>query len=193
MEYFMNIRLYNARILTMEKGKDIFQGEVWVKNDRIVYVADEEEIEREWRGENVPRISWDRQIDCDGNLLMPGFKDAHTHSGMTLMRSLADDMPLQNWLNEKVFPTEEKLTGEDIYHLTKLAILEYLTSGITAIFDMYLSPDHVAAACMDMGMRCVLVSGLNNFTSSIEQVEQEYVKWNRKNSLVSDQLGCQAE
>lgn len=193
MERAMNIRLYNARILTMEKGKDIFRGEVWVKNDKIVYVADEEEIEREWRGENIPRISWDRQIDCEGNLLMPGFKDAHTHSGMTLMRSLADDMPLQNWLKEKIFPTEEKLTGEDIYHLTKLAILEYLTSGITSIFDMYLSPDHVAAACMDMGMRCVLVSGLNNFTSSIEQVEQEYVKWNRKNSLVSYQLGCHAE
>ena len=189
----MNLRLYNARILTMEKGRDIFRGEVWVKNDKIVYVADEEEIEREWRGENIPYINWDVQMDCEGNLLMPGFKNAHTHSGMTLMRSLADDMPLQNWLNEKIFPTEEKLTEEDIYHLTKLAILEYLTSGVTAIFDMYLKPDATAAACLDMGMRCVLVSGLNNFTSSIEQVEQEYVKWNRKSSLVSYQLGCHAE
>ncbi|MBQ7775070.1 MAG: amidohydrolase [Lachnospiraceae bacterium] len=189
----MNLRLYNARILTMEKDRDIFWGEVWIKNDKIVYVADEAEIEREWRGEDVPRISWDRQIDCEGNLLMPGFKDAHTHSGMTLMRSLADDMPLQAWLNEKIFPTEAKLTGEDIYHLTKLAVLEYLTSGITAIFDMYLTPDMTAAACMDMGMRCVLVSGLNNFTSSIEQVEEEYNKWNKKNSLISYQLGCHAE
>lgn len=189
----MNLRLYNARILTMEKGREIFNGEVWVKNDKIVYVADEKEIEREWRGENVPHINWDMQIDCEENLLMPGFKNAHTHSGMTLMRSLADDMPLQNWLNEKIFPTEEKLTEEDIYHLTKLAVLEYLTSGVTAIFDMYIKPDATAAACMDMGMRCVLVSGLNNFTSSIEQVEKEYVKWNRKNSLVSYQLGCHAE
>lgn len=189
----MNLRLYNARILTMEKGKEIFRGEVWVKNERIVYVADEEEIEREWRGENIPRISWDRQIDCEGNLLMPGFKNAHTHSGMTLMRSLADDMPLQSWLYERIFPTEAKLTKEDIYHLTKLAILEYLTSGITAVFDMYLAPDATAAACLDMGMRCVLVSGLNDFSSSIEQVEEEYVKWNRKNSLISYQLGCHGE
>lgn len=189
----MNLRLYNARILTMEKDREIFKGEVWIKNDKIVYVADEEEIEREWRGENIPRVSWDQQIDCEGNLLMPGFKDAHTHSAMTLMRSMADDMPLQQWLEEKIFPTEEKLTEDDIYHLTKLAILEYLTSGITSIFDMYLAPDATAAACMDMGMRCVLVSGLNNFTSSIEQVEQEYVKWNRKNSLISYQLGCHAE
>ncbi len=189
----MNLRLYNARILTMERDRDIFEGEVWVKNEKIVYVVEHEKMQQGWKPEQVPGIHWDRQIDCEGNLLMPGFKDAHTHSGMTLMRSLADDMPLQNWLEEKIFPTEAKLTEDDIYHLTKLAILEYLTSGITAIFDMYLKPDATARACMDMGMRCVLVSGLNNFTSSIEQTEEEYQKWNRKNPFISYQLGCHAE
>lgn len=189
----MNIRLFNARILTMEKNCEIFSGEVWVKNEKIVYVAEEKEIEEKWRGEDVPHINWDLQIDCEENLLMPGFKDAHTHSGMTLMRSLADDMPLDRWLNETIFPTEEKLTGEDIYYFTKLAILEYLTSGITSIFDMYIKPEATAKACLDMGMRCVLVSGLNNFTSSIQQVEDEYIRWNKKNSLISYQLGCHAE
>lgn len=189
----MNIRLYNARILTMEKDREIFRGEIWIKNDKIAYIADVKELEKEWRGEGVPRISWDYQIDCEDNLLMPGFKDAHTHSGMTLLRSYADDTPLHEWLNEKVFPVEAKMTGEDIYHLTKLAILEYLSSGITAIFDMYLTPDTVAEACMDMGMRCVLVSGMNNFSSSIEQQEKEYKKWNRKNSLITYQFGCHAE
>lgn len=189
----MNLRLYNARILTMEKGREIFHGEIWVKNDKIAYIAEDEELEREWSGDKIPRISWDYQIDCENNLLMPGFKNAHTHSGMTLLRSFADDMPLQEWLTEKVFPVEAKLTGEDIYHLTKLAILEYFSSGITSIFDMYLTPDTVAEACMDMGMRCVLVSGMNDFSSSIEQQEQEYLKWNRKNPLITYQLGCHAE
>lgn len=189
----MNLRLYNARILTMEPGRDIFWGEIWVKNEKIVYVADQEEIEREWRGEGVPRIAWDYQLDCEGNLLMPGFKDAHTHSAMTFLRSASDDVPLQNWLNDMVFPMEKKLTDQDIYQLTRLAILEYLTSGITSIFDMYLRPDVTAEACMDMGMRCVLVSGLNNFTSSINQVEEEYTHWNRKNPLISYQLGFHAE
>jgi len=189
----MNIRLYNARILTMEKNKDVFRGEVWIKNDKIAYVAGEDELAQEWDRKAFPRIAWDIEIDCRDNLLMPGFKNAHTHSGMTFLRSYADDVPLQEWLNEKIFPMEAKLTPEDIYELTKLAILEYLTSGITSIFDMYLTPDTIADACMDMGMRCVLVSGLNNFSSSPEQEEEEFLKFNKKNSLISYQLGFHAE
>lgn len=188
----MNIRLYNARILTMEKDRSVFRGEVWVKNDKIALVASEEELSGDWTSE-LPKINWDIEIDCRDDLLMPGFKDAHTHSAMTFLRSYADDVPLDKWLNEKVFPLEAKLTGEDIYHLTRLAILEYLTSGITSIFEMYLTPDTIAEACIAMGMRCVLTSGLNNFSSSIEQMEEEYLKWNKKNSLVSYQLGFHAE
>ena len=72
-------------------------------------------------------------------------------------------------------------------------MLEYLTSGVTSIFDMYLTPDTIAEACLDTGMRCVLVSGLNNFSSSPKQVEEEFLKWNKKNSLISYQLGFHAE
>ncbi len=187
----MRIRLYNARILTMEKNRPVFDGEVWVTNEKIACVAEKKELEE--LKDSFPKIAWDVQIDCKGNLLMPGFKNAHTHSAMTFLRSYADDVPLQTWLQEKVFPMEAKLTGEDIYHLTKLAILEYLTSGITTIFDMYLTPDTIAEACQDMGMRCVLVSGLNNFSSSVEQMEREYLKWNQKNSLITYQLGFHAE
>ena len=188
----MNIRLYNARILTMEKDRPVFSGEVWIKNEKIACVAEQSELEREV-GRDFPRIFWDLEIDCKGNLLMPGFKNAHAHSAMTFLRSYADDLPLQEWLNEKVFPMEKKLSGEDIYHLTRLAVLEYLSSGITAVFDMYLRPDDTARACMDTGMRCVLVSGLNDFTSSIAQTEEEYPKWNRNNSLISYQMGFHAE
>ena len=189
----MNIRLYNARILTMEPGREVFYGEVWVKNDKIAYVAEQKELAEEWDKSQFPRIAWDIELDCKGNLLMPGFKNAHTHSGMTFLRSMADDLPLDQWLNKQVFPLEAKLTGEDIYELTRLAVLEYLTSGVTSIFDMYLTPDTIAEACLDTGMRCVLVSGLNNFSSSPKQVEEEFLKWNKKNSLISYQLGFHAE
>lgn len=189
----MNIRLYNALILTMEKQRSVFEGEIWIRNEKIVYVAERKQLAENWTKEKVPPIHWDIEIDCKQNLLMPGFKNAHTHSPMTFLRSFADDVPLQTWLQEKVFPMESKLTYEDIYTFTKLAILEYITSGITSIFDMYIMPDAVACACLDAGMRCVLVSGLNDFTSSIKQTETEFLKWNRKNSLISYQLGFHAE
>lgn len=183
----MNIRLYNARILTMAEGQDIFLGEIWVKEHRIAYVGP--------TGKKEADFVWDREIDCNQNLLMPGFKNAHTHSGMTLLRSYADDLPLDQWLNQQIFPVEAKMTAEDIYELTKLAILEYLSSGITAAFDMYLTPESIAKAFEDMGMRCVQVSALNNFSQSPELMEKMYLELNHpeQDSLNSYMLGFHAE
>lgn len=180
----MNIRFYNARILTMDGNCDLLEGELWTKDARIFYVGPAKDA-----GENA----WDRQIDCQGNVLMPGFKNAHTHSGMTAMRSFADDMPLQEWLNTKIFPLEAKMTQQDNYDLTQLAILEYLTTGVTSIFDMYLSPKDIAKACIDMGMRCVLVSGLNKFGPSVEEMENRYLKLNNMHPLISYMMGVHAE
>lgn len=189
----MNIRLYNARILSMEENRDIFFGEVWVKKDRIVYAGDGTDTDSIYQKLQIPCMIWDREIDCEGNLLMPGFKDAHTHSGMTLLRSYADDLPLNDWLNQQVFPVEAKLTDEDIYELTKLAVLEYLTSGITAVFDMYLTPYSIYKAFDEMGMRGVQVGGVNNFSQSPELLEEYYLELNGKSPLQSFMLGFHAE
>ena len=188
----MNIRFYNARILTM-KDTQILEGELWVQDQKILYVGDGSDVDTVYQELVLESIVWDREIDCEGNLLMPGFKDAHTHSGMTLLRSYADDLPLADWLNQQVFPIEAKMDGEMIYHLTKLAVLEYLTSGITAIFDMYLTPETIARACVDMGMRCVQVSGQNNFSQSLELTEKMYQKLNYDDPLLSYFIGFHAE
>jgi len=180
----MNIRIYNARVLTMEQGKDIFFGEIHVKGNRISYVGD---------AANAPKGEWDREIDAQGNVVMPGFKNAHTHSAMTFLRSYADDLPLHEWLNNQIFPMEAKLTPDDIYHLSKLAIMEYLTSGITANFDMYLTPDTIAQASFDCGFRTVMVGGLNNFSQSFEGLEEWLNKYNNPEDLVTFQLGFHAE
>lgn len=189
----MNIRLYHAKILTMEENKPIFEGEIWIENEKIVYVGDGTETDAFWQKKNMTCMIWDEEIDCEGNLLMPGFKNAHTHSGMTLLRSFADDLPLQEWLSQQVFPVEAKMTGEDIYSLTKLAVLEYLTSGITAIFDMYLVPEATAEACRQMGMRCVLTGAVNNFSQSVELLEKWYETLNGDSPLISFIPGFHAE
>ncbi len=184
----MKIRLYHARILTMNPGEEIFRGEIHVEEDRITNILREGETDAASK-----EIVWDREVDCEGNLLMPGLKDAHTHSPMTFLRSYAEDKPTQQWLEEDIFPNEEKLTEEDIYDFARLAILEYIAGGITSIFDMYLKPEVMARACIDTGMRCVLVSGLNNFTSSIDQTRKEYLLLNMIDPLITYQLGFHAE
>ena len=100
----MRTRFYNARVLTMEPGRDIFVGEVWVSGDRIIFAGTEEEALDYCNKHQDAFLVWDREIDCKKNLLMPGFKNAHTHSAMTLMRSKADDLPLQDWLGTQIFP-----------------------------------------------------------------------------------------
>lgn len=178
----MRTRFYNARILTM-KDFDVFSGEVWIEDNKIIYVGKVK----------TSTFCFDREIDVHQNLIMPGFINAHTHSGMTFLRSMADDMPLQQWLNEKVFPIEEKLTQEDIYFFSKVAILEYLTSGITTNFDMYLNPEAIVHASLDMNYRTVLCGAVNDFCLSVEDVERCFNAYNQKNSLISYILGFSHE
>ncbi|MEZ3421057.1 MAG: amidohydrolase [Eubacterium sp.] len=175
------IRFYNGKILTLKNGFEITDDEVWTNGSEIVFV-----------GKNFHKKA-DREINLNGNLLMPSFKNAHTHSAMTFARSLADDLPLQPWLYDMIFPMEAKLTADDIYHLSKLAFLEYLTSGISACFDMYYFPEAMAKASLDFGFRTVMTCGLNNFKESIEKLEEYYKKYNNYNELISYKLGFHAE
>lgn len=178
----MRTRFYNAQVLTM-KDLNIFSGEVWIEDNKISYVGKSKETS----------VHFDREIDVQNNLIMPGFINAHTHSGMTFLRSMADDMPLQQWLNEKVFPIEAKLTQDDIYYFSKLAILEYLTSGITTNFDMYLNPEAIVKASLDTKYRTVLCGAVNDFCLSVEDVERCFNEYNQENSLISYILGFSHE
>lgn len=171
------IKFTNGYILN--KNFEVEKTDVYVDGSKIVSVGKE--------------LKADEVYDLKGNLLMPSFKNAHTHSAMTFARSFADDMPLAEWLNNKIFPLEAKLTGEDIYWLSQLAFAEYLTSGITACFDMYYFPEEYAKACVDFGFRSVMTSGLNNFKESLESLEDYYNKYNNYNELVSYKLGFHAE
>lgn len=183
----MKLRFYNADLLT-EAGKDIFNGEIHTDGDRITYIGSE-------KGDG----QFDREINLGGNLIMPSFKNAHTHSAMTFLRSYADDLPLNDWLFKQVFPMEDKLTPDDVYELTKLAALEYFAGGTTAAFDMYFFPDSIAQAAIDTGLRLVLcgaVSGGDNqadYDSALSRLEDYYTRFNSLNPLVSFKMGFHAE
>ena len=156
------IRFYNGKVLRFEPDMRLTDDEVWTEGNRISYVGPAKEA--------LP--AFDRQIDLHGDLLMPGFKNAHTHTAMTFLRSLADDMELQSWLKKVVWPNEAKLTDDAVYILTKLGILEYLSSGITASFDMYVHNEAYARANVDAGFRTVICSGLNNFDADPKNIDR---------------------
>lgn len=184
----MKIRIYNAKIITMANGTDILEGEIHIAGERISFTGTREEA-----GKLNEQPVWDKEIDACGNVIMPGFKDAHTHSAMVFLRSYADDLPLHEWLYNRVFPMEAKLTEEDVLWCSKLAILEYLTSGITANFDMYMKNEANAKASCEAGFRTVLCGSINDFGGTIDEIEAEYNHFNNYNSLVSYQLGFHAE
>ncbi|HOC80373.1 MAG TPA: amidohydrolase [Bacilli bacterium] len=178
----MRILFEDARILTMS-DKPIFRGDLVVDGNRIVYI-----------GNNGSRQGpFDRVILCRGNVLMPGFKNAHNHSAMTFLRSYADDLALRDWLYNWVFPIEAKLQPSDVYHLSKLAFAEYLTSGITANFDMYYFPKEIARAAIDFGMRTIILGTPTSFKESISSLRDNYEAINGKSDLVSFRLGFHAE
>ncbi|MBA4395616.1 MAG: S-adenosylhomocysteine deaminase, partial [Desulfobacca sp.] len=104
-------------------------------------------------------------LDVQGGVVLPGLINAHTHAAMTLFRGLADDLPLDDWLNRHIFPVEQKLTGPCVYWGTALACAEMILSGTTTFCDMYLFEAEAARAVRGAGMRALLGEALYDFPS----------------------------
>jgi len=118
-------------------------------------------------GEDARRtIDADIIIDGTDRIAVPGMVNTHTHAAMTLLRGYADDMPLQEWLSEKIWPLEAHLTGDDVYYGTKLACLEMIRSGTVAFNDMYFFMERAADAVDEMGLRAALAYGFIDLGSA---------------------------
>ncbi len=112
-------------------------------------------------------------IDAEGKYLLPGFVNTHTHAAMSLFRGYADDLPLDIWLQKKIWPLEEKLEFEDVYWGTKLSCLEMIKSGTVAFNDMYFSMEAAAAAVSDMGMKATLGYGFIDLNDEDRREEEK--------------------
>ncbi len=104
-------------------------------------------------------VDVDIAVDGSESIAIPGLVNTHTHAAMTLLRGYADDMPLQEWLTQKIWPLEAHLTGDDVYWGTKLACLEMIRTGTTAFNDMYFFMDRAAEATDEMGIRGTFAHG----------------------------------
>lgn len=146
----MNILIKNASILTMNDCSEVLKNaSIAVENDVIKYVG---EVPEDFKADKV--------IDGTRKVVMPGLINAHTHMAMSLFRNYADDLPLWEWLSEKIWPIEDKLTKEDVYWGTMLSIIESIKSGVTCFSDMYFFMDDTARAALESGIRARLAWGM---------------------------------
>jgi len=143
-----NILIRDATLVSEE----IKKSSLLIENDRIIEISDDLNLN-----------DADTVINADGMLLIPGLVNTHTHLSMTLMRGLADDMLLDTWLNDHIWPVEAQLNGEYCYAGALLACAEMIKSGTTCFNDMYFFMDHVAKAADKAGIRGILSHGMIDF------------------------------
>lgn len=124
---------------------------VLIEDARIAYVGREKPTE------------YDSVIDGGGNLLIPGFYNSHSHAPMIMFRGFGEDLPLARWLEEKVYPAEERLNETNVYVATKFAIAEMLKNGIVSFSDMYFFLDSMAHAVIETGIKANLSRSLVSF------------------------------
>ncbi|MBV9410179.1 MAG: amidohydrolase [Acidimicrobiia bacterium] len=120
-------------------------------------------------GADVQPAAGDEVLNAAGMALVAPLVNGHTHAAMTLMRGYGDDMPLMEWLQDRIWPTEAKLTADDVYWGTRLACLEMVRTGTVRFWDMYWHPEAVAQAVEDAGIRASvalpLIDGLDSSKS----------------------------
>jgi len=143
-----NILIKDATIIADE----IKKSSLLIQNDKIVEISD-----------RINSNDAEDVINAEGKVLIPGLVNTHTHLSMTLMRGLADDIPLETWLNNHIWPVEAELNGEHCYAGALLACAEMIKSGTTCFNDMYFFMDHVARAAEESGIRGMLSHGMIDF------------------------------
>ena len=117
----------------------------------------------EYIGTEAPEKDYGRTYEGRGRLLMSGFYNSHGHSPMSLMRGYGENMALQDWLNKKIFPFEDKLTSEAVYWATLLTMAESMRFGIVSTSDMYYFIDDMVRATSEAGMKANISRAIVNF------------------------------
>ena len=163
----MKILISNIKIITMDDERPFVDcGNIIIENDRIVEVMEAGQFSN--NSDNQSDGQFDRIIDGNNKLVLPGFINAHTHVGMVPFRNFANDLPLEEWLFKKLFPMEDKLTADDIYWASQMGIAEMLRTGTTCFADMYMFEETLAEVVKSTGIRADLARGLQCFDDDFD-------------------------
>ncbi len=185
MKLKTDIIIENGTLLTMNDSDDVLQNHsVVISRDKITDIGKANEIKEKYQAQTT--------IDATDKIIMPGLINTHTHTGMTLLRGFADDLPLQIWLNKYVFPTEAHFVSPEFVKTSlQLAMLEMILSGTTTFNDMYFYQKNNAEIISEMGMRAMLsesvanfpVPGNENFKTALKY-SQEFIDQYKNHELI---------
>ena len=133
----------NGTVISMDlkRDKQFEIMDVVFSDNKIIYVG------TDYQGE------YDKVIDATGKIVMPGLINCHTHLGMSIFRATNDDLTLDSWLNDKIWPIEDKLTDDDLYYTTLLSMIEMIKTGSTCFNDMYFGYKGSIPAIKKCGVR----------------------------------------
>ena len=135
-------------------------------------------------------------IDCTDNYITPGLVNLHTHSPMNIMKGIAEDISIDNWFNDKIFPYESKLTDDDVYWGAAIASIEMLNNGVTAFADHYFAQESVYKAVEDVGIRADIAPTIFGLAADYEKQLNEAIdfieKYQGKNDRINLRLGPHA-
>ena len=162
--------LIHARwVIPVEPDQVVYEHyAVAIHEGRILALLPSADAERTYAPATVHRL--------DSHALIPGLVNAHTHGAMTLLRGLADDLPLMEWLHHHIWPAEQRWVSEEFVHDgTLLAVAEMLRGGTTCFNDMYFFPDVTARVCSEAGMRASVGLIVLDFPSAWAGGADEYL------------------
>lgn len=144
-----NILIKNGHVITMNPEREMIPGgDVLIEGNKIAAVGEDLNADVE------------KTIDAEGEAVLPGLINAHTHLAMVLFRGVADDLDLQTWLEEKIWPLEGNLESDDVYWGSLLGCLEMIKSGTTCFADLYFFMERVVEAVEKSGLRANLAYGI---------------------------------
>lgn len=163
-----------GKVVTMDAQRRVIEnGAVAVRGGRIAAVGPRAEVERAWNAA--------KRVDRPGALLIPGLINTHTHAPMSVLRGIADDLRLQDWLENYIFPAEAKNVNEEFVRAgTRLAVLEMMLGGTTTYTDMYYFEDAIADETKKAGMRGVLGQTIIGFPAPDYKTPQAALEGTRR-------------
>ena len=181
----MKILIKNATLISMNEEREKIEKNVDIEitDNKITQIA-----------KNIESDSEEKVIDATGKIVMPGLINTHSHVPMSIFRETLYGYNLQDWLEKKIWPMEDKLTESDIYYGSKLSFIEMIKTGCTTINDMYFMTDDIINAAIDTGIRLQTTRTLMNMNEEdgiqrLKELDELLEKYRNKNELITFNAG----